>query len=90
MIRVGRCSFNKNGVVTYPSCDNFTPIIVLMKGHSEWGELGPYDVKNEKGRILENIWQFSKVYEKVPKTLQRYSRYNKKVIWIARWILGII
>lgn len=38
-------------------------------------------LKDEKGRIFENIWQFSKVYEKVPKSIQTYSRFNKTVIW---------
>ena len=81
MIRVGRTIYNKDGSYKHPSFDNFTSIVVLMKSHSKWGDLGPYDLKDEKGRIFENVWQFSKVYEKVPKTVQRYSRYNKKVIW---------
>jgi len=30
---------------------------------------------------MENIWQFSKVYQEVPAITQRYSRYNDLVIW---------
>ena len=39
-----------------------------MGSHSKWGDLGPYLLKDEKERILENIWQFSKIYEKTRKT----------------------
>lgn len=44
MIRVGRCVYAKDGSRLDPSFDNFMSIIVLMKSHSFWGELGPYDV----------------------------------------------
>ena len=30
---------------------------------------------------MENIWQFSKVYKRVYKSSQYYSRFNKMVIW---------
>ncbi len=81
MIRVGRCTYNSQGTRTDPSYPGFTPIIVLMKGHSDWGVLGPYNLTDENGRIMESIYQFSKVYKKVPATTQYYSRWDKKVIW---------
>lgn len=80
MIRVGRCTYNKSGKRTNPSYEGFTPIIVLTKS-SQYGSLGPYVLKDKQGRIMENIFQFSKVYETVPKSVQRYSRYNQKIIW---------
>jgi len=75
MIRVGRCNGNK-----MPSYKNFVNIVVLTKS-SAYGEIGPYLLKNEYDQIFENVWQFSKVYEKVPKSTQRYSRYDSKIIW---------
>ena len=51
-----------------------------MKSSPFW-ELSPYYLKNEKGEIMENVWQFSKVYEKVPKVKLFYSRYDNTVIW---------
>ena len=30
---------------------------------------------------MENVWQYSKVYETVPESTQRYSTYDKRVIW---------
>lgn len=82
MLRVGRCIYGAPNIPRKdPSYDGFTPIIVLMSGHSPYGELGPYDLKDEDGRIHENIWQFSKVYEKVPKTKQKFSRTTKTIVW---------
>lgn len=79
MIRVGRCVY-KNGKRTDPSYPDFTPIICLTKS-TAYGSLGPYVLKDNKRRIMENIYQFSKVYEKVPKSVQRYSRYDQRIIW---------
>lgn len=81
MIRVGTCKYDKKGNRTDPSYPNFTPIIVLMKSHSEYGELGPYDLKNDKNQIFENIYQFQKVYKKIPSATQYYSRWSNQVIW---------
>ena len=80
MLRVGKCHYRTDGI-TYPSFPNFTNIIVLTKGHSKWYPLSPYFLKDSKGRIMENVWQFSKVYEKVPFTTQKKSRYDSTIIW---------
>lgn len=80
MIRIGRCTYDKKFDRTDPEFSNFTQIIVLMKS-SAYGSLGPYLLKNEKGQIMENIWQFSKIYATVPISLQRYSRYDPTIIW---------
>tara|TARA_R110001632_G_scaffold90880_3_gene195037 strand:- start:16168 stop:16926 length:759 start_codon:yes stop_codon:yes gene_type:complete len=63
--------------VSFPG---FSEILVLTKS-SKYGAIGPYVLVDEKGRIMENIWQFSKVYEDVPKSVQRYSRYDQTIIW---------
>jgi hypothetical protein len=79
-IRVGRCTYSGSKRID-PSFDNFESIVVLMQSHSEWGVLGPYVLKDEMGRIMENIWQFSKVYKKTRESKQTYSRWDKTVIW---------
>lgn len=81
MIRVGRTIYDKGGNRSDPSFENFTPIVVLMNSHSKYGSLGPYILKDNKGRIFENIWQFSKIYKDVPATVCRYSRWNNMIIW---------
>jgi hypothetical protein len=63
-----------------PSYEGFIPIVVMTQS-SKYGSLGPYCLIDDNGRIMENIWQFSKVYEKVPKTIQRYSQWDNRVIW---------
>lgn len=78
-IRVGRCTY-EGGERKDPHFGGFTPIVVLTKS-SEYGALGPYVLKDEKGRIMENVWQGAKVYESVPASEQTYSRYDKRIIW---------
>lgn len=79
-VRVGRRKYNRDGTYTDPKYEGYKSIICMTKC-SEYGSLSPYELKNENNQILENIWQFSKVYKKVPKTTQKYSRYSNKVIW---------
>ena len=81
MIRVGRCKYTNAGQPIYPSYDGYTPIVVLMKSHSQYGVLGPYTLKDDDGVIMENRYQYSKIYKKVPATTQYYSRFNKMVTW---------
>ncbi len=78
-IRVGRCIYS-SGKRTDPSYPEFTPIIVLTKS-SKYGSLSPYELKNEQGMIMENIWQFEKLYQSVPQSTQYYSRWDKRIIW---------
>jgi hypothetical protein len=80
MIRVGRRVYHPDGTFTDPQFDGFKKILVLTAS-SPYGSIGPYDLKDEDGRIMENIWQFSKVYSKVAKSKQVFSHYDKKVIW---------
>jgi len=80
MIRIGKCLYDK-GKTTYPSYEGFTPIIVMLKSSSNYWPLSPYYLKDTKGRIMENIWQFSKVYEQVPKSTQYVSRWDRTITW---------
>ncbi|ARF11064.1 hypothetical protein Hokovirus_4_38 [Hokovirus HKV1] len=81
MIRVGRCLYANDGSRTDPQFENFETILVLMKSHSIYYTLSPYYIKDAKDRIFENYWQFSKVYDNVPYSVQRKSRYDNTVIW---------
>src|SRR6185437_13810479 len=74
-IRVGRRLGTKD-----PKLDGYKPIVCLTKS-TPYGELGPYELKDEDGVIMENYYQFSKVYTKVSKSVQRYSQYDQSVIW---------
>ena len=79
MIRVGRCTW-ENGKRVDPSYPGFTSILCLTKS-SPYGDLSPYMIKDDDGRIMENLWQGCKVYETIPKSIQKYSRYNSTIIW---------
>ena len=63
-----------------PKIDGYTNIIIHTSGKVFGGQLSPYILKDEKGRLLENIWQFSKIYKIVTAQNQKLSRYQPKVI----------
>jgi hypothetical protein len=52
-----------------------------LTASSEYASLSPYCLKDDEGKIMENIYQFSKCYETVPNSIQRYSRYDDRIIW---------
>jgi hypothetical protein len=80
MIRVGRIIY-ENGKPIKPNYPNFEVIEVMLQYSSKWYDLSPYYLKDNDGRILENIWQGSKVYEFVPATTRTVSHYNKTIAW---------
>lgn len=75
MIRVGTIK-NSNDRVNY---EGFIPIVVMTKS-SKYGSLSPYELKYN-GMIIENIWQYAKIYKEVPASKQYYSQWDKTIIW---------
>lgn len=80
MIRVGKCHY-QNGKMICPSYNNYTNIVVMLKSSSKYWPLSPYYLLDEQGRIMENIYQFSKVYGYIPNSLQYKSQYDRTIIW---------
>ena len=79
MIRVGRRIYS-HGKSIDPIFIGFTPILCLTPS-TEYGSLGPYALADKGGRIMENLWQFSKIYTEIPAHIERFSRYDSTVIW---------
>ena len=79
LVRVGRRIYGPNGTLD-SKLPGFKTILCLTPS-SPYGSISPYCLKNKQGQNMENIWQFSKVYAEVPAAKERYSRYNKRVIW---------
>ena len=59
-----------------PTYTGYIPIICLTKS-TQYGALGPYELKDELGVIFENKYQFSKVYPKSPANTE-YFPYTQK------------
>lgn len=78
-IKVGTITYEGKKQI-FPKVPNYTSIVCLTPS-TKYGSLGPYVLCDEMGRLIENVWQFSKVYKKVPKTKQVYSRWDSRVIW---------
>lgn len=81
MIRVGRRIYHSNGKYSDPIYPDFKPIIIMTAGYGKYAALSPFNLTDDNDCFLENVWQFSKVYESVPRSVQRYSRYNPMIIW---------
>lgn len=81
MIRVGRCRYGPYGNQIYPKFDGFEQIVVIMKSHSKYNSLSPFYLKDDEGRIMENVYQMQKLYKEVPQISVPYSRHDKTVIW---------
>tara|TARA_R110002072_G_scaffold45565_6_gene126961 strand:+ start:16187 stop:16951 length:765 start_codon:yes stop_codon:yes gene_type:complete len=60
--------------------DGYTNIVCLTKS-TKYGSLSPYELKDEYGRCIENLWQFGKCYDKVPSAREIFSRFDQRVIW---------
>ena len=83
MLRAGRRIYKANG---YDDCEytGFTKIKVLITEDikkNEYGTISPYETKNKDGIIIENLWQFSKVYKEVPHVKETFSRFDKRIVW---------
>jgi len=79
-VRVGRLKYINGKKGQLPEYPGFSPIICLTK-HSPYGSLSPYELRDNQGRCVENLWQFSKIYPKVPEVCKTRSRHDKTVIW---------
>lgn len=65
-----------------PSIPNYINVIVTVKSDSKWYPLGPYYLKNDKGHIFENIWQFHKVYQSVKEAKSGYAQAVRgDIVW---------
>lgn len=77
LIKVGRCIYPEK---TITEIDGFVTINVLC-GKYKYSPLSPYSLTDDNGSIIENVWQFSKVYMRVPEvdiTLNKWSKLKWK------------
>jgi hypothetical protein len=79
-VRVGRTKY-QGGKVILPSYPEYTTVTVMTPRFGKYHKLGPYSLRNDEGQILENVWQFSKVYPKVPKVNIPYSSGDRRIVW---------
>ena len=76
-IRVGKC-VKKGWSYTTPQYPGY----IAVRIHSmerEYGELSPYRLCDSRGRTIENLWQFSKIYPSVERSIQ-HKGFNKSQI----------
>ncbi len=65
-----------------PKIDGYTTALIHIQANTLGGALSPYQLRDANGYLLENIWQFSKVYACV--RAQRTPRHRFRpndIIW---------
>lgn len=77
MIRVGKYDYKNK---REPGTAGFTNILIHTTG-----ELSPYQMKDANGVIMENYWQFSKIWEEVYDINQGINQWNNID---KRWVHG--
>jgi hypothetical protein len=63
--------------------EGFVTVLIHTSPGGLGGDLSPYVLRNEKGQLLENIWQFSKLYARVDAQRIPLSKQHHpdKIIW---------
>lgn len=64
-----------------PRVDGYETIVITTGCYKAFKDLSPFFLTNKDGIIMENKWQFSKVYKEVPRSKQYKSRWDKSVVW---------
>jgi hypothetical protein len=65
-----------------PAMPGYRTILIHTRGDNLGGDLSPYVLRNEKGHLLENIWQFSKVYPRVAQQRTPLGRFQPQtIVW---------
>lgn len=70
-----------------PQVPGYSTIVVLTRNfrsaddYDSVPELGPYELKTPEGHLVENRYQFSKVYEKTPEVTISVSSRDRRVAW---------
>ena len=77
-VRVGSITF---GPIKVPEYEGFTEIKIMTRNYGKWFPLSPYELKTKEGYIMENVWQFSKVYEKIPAAEIKQHPRSNKITW---------
>jgi hypothetical protein len=67
-VRVGRCDYRRG--CQHGTVPGFTPILCISKD-PVYSALSPFRLRDATGVLVENRWQFSKIYQKVPKIIQK-------------------
>lgn len=79
-IRVGRIKNKTEPGKKYPITENYINIVVTSHNQTKLGHsLSPYVLADSAGRIMENLWQFSKIYPRVSKQTQSDWSWDTEV-----------
>ncbi len=80
-IRVGRITHTREtGKKQFAVTDGYTNIVVTSHNTTKLGHtLSPYVLKDSKGRLMENLWQFAKIYVQVSEQSHKEWSHDAEV-----------
>lgn len=73
-VRVAKYDFKSKKT---PTTKSYTNILIHVKD-----DLSPYTLKDDQDRLMENLWQFSKIYPSVRKQNQTVHRFTSEKGWV--------
>lgn len=81
----GRLAIGRRAYTRYPafldsSLDGYTTILCLSKS-STYGSISPFCLTDKAGQILENVWQFGKVYSRIPAQKIPKTHFDPQIVW---------
>lgn len=82
-VYVGRYDPKTRSLPRLPS--GVKPILIHTAATGLGGPLSPYQLRDRRGRLLENMWQFSKVYPAVTAQRQLRTRFRPSEPPIWEW-----
>lgn len=83
-VRVGRIRGRMEPGKKYPVTEGFLNIVVTSRNQTKLGHsLSPYVLTDSRGRIMENLWQFAKIYPRVTKQTQPDWSWDTEVHCVA-------
>lgn len=59
--------------------EGYMSVLIHSSDRGIGGPLSPFHLKNEKGQLMENVWQFSKLYPVVHKQTQKEWTHPEEV-----------
>lgn len=83
-IRVGRIRGRMEPGKKYPVTEGYLNVVVTSHNQTKLGHsLSPYVLADSRGRIMENLWQFAKIYPRVTKQTQPDWTWETEVHCVA-------
>ena len=82
LVAVAKYDYRTRKLPVMPDDRSWKKVLIHTSTKDFGGSLSPYVVRDEKRRLLENIWQFAKVYQEVSAQRTPVSQWRPNdIVW---------